>query len=418
MHGYHTYLAAALEPLAIEPMRISGFTYPIGDTETKLLVGSFASRVGAAGRLEQRDPREILPLRGVTVTGLAANAMAVFVDPALPQYPDAGVTHLDRLNTLATSPLKYLALTAPSTAYPLLPGPYGSILIQVTVFDLTWIAARPWSATVGSGVGFNLTNELGSNGANDYQRTSNVIRLPVSKNVMATVESGPEKSSGAGKGGILYYICGPEWGAVADPTTYLFRDDFMGSALDTGKWTRTQSTAGNVEIDTAFQWCRLQGNDTWGGNGAASQQGVARAGVVFTCDFYTGDGVNSGIANGRPNAVVGLTDGAGVSYTNFAHGLDFTDQSGARRLQVFENGVSRGTVGNSYSLRTIYRVRITCSATAANYEIQGGPEYAPLGGGTWTDITPAVSSSTTTPVHAGFTQYEPSVTYVGDVKIT
>ncbi|HYC31560.1 MAG TPA: hypothetical protein VEB59_04680, partial [Gemmatimonadales bacterium] len=317
-HAWYHYLALMLEPLALQPMEIGTFTYAIDGSTTKLLLGSWSTRLGSGGRFEKRDPTQILPLRGVTMTGLESNSFASFLDPALPSYDDARERYLDRRNTLATSSLKYLALTDNLTFFPLLPGPYGNIIVGTTTFDLAWITIR-----YNQNVGIAVTDEIGDF-VEDYQRVTNNDPFPVSVRNCCGFLTGEERADGVGKGGVLYFICPSTWGAVADATSYDFRDDFMGATLDTStKWTRSQSTAGNVEINTDFAWCKVKGNDNWGTNGAFAQAGVARTGAVFECYVYTGDGVGATVA-GAPDLVVGVTDGAGISYSDFAHGVDFT----------------------------------------------------------------------------------------------
>lgn len=410
-HAWFTYRAAQLEPLAIEQLQVGAFTYAIGSGVTKLLLNAWQTRFSSAGRWEMRDPTQIMPLRNVSLIGTGSDSTAAFIDPALATYGDARTTYYDRLNTLALSSPKYLALSAPSTTYALLPGPYGIIIIGTTTYDFTWLSAR-YAPTIGT----NLTNEIGD-ASGDYQRVTNNAPFPMSRWVMGSILTGAERSAGVGRGGILYVICDSSWGEVADPTTYIFRDDFMGATLDTATvWTRAQSTAGNVEINTDFAWCKAKGNGAWGNNGAFTQATTARsAGKIFECYVWTSDGV--GAAGVSPNLVVGWHDGAGQSFSDFAHGIDFSETGGSRVLFVFENGVSRGTVGASYSLNTMYRVRITLGASSATYEIQGGTQYAAMGGSSWTNITPGTTSSTTTPLAAGFTINDPVNAYVGDVKV-
>src|SRR5688500_13993681 len=80
----------------------------------------------------------------------------------------------------------------------------------------------------------------------------------------------------------------------------------MGASIDTSTiWTRSQSTAGNVEINTTHQWLSVKGNNSWGANGMFSQASIARAtGKVFMCDVFTPP-------SGVPNLIVGFHDGGG-----------------------------------------------------------------------------------------------------------
>lgn len=177
----------------------------------------------------------------------------------------------------------------------------------------------------------------------------------------------------------------------------LFYDLFMDPTLDTtSKWSRTQSTAGNVEVDTttANRRCNLKGNGTWGNNGAFTIPSWAKAtGLTFQCDVILGP-TPSGVA-------VGFHDGAGVSYADFAHCIDF--YAGGSGFHVFENGTSRGDVGSGGTQNWgTYRVRMRLSsATACTYQIQGC-QFAGFGTTTFTTLSPSSSSSATTPLRVGF----------------
>lgn len=410
-HAWYVYEAAMLEPLAIEQLRSGAFSYAIGAAETKLVVNAFNTRLGSAGRWEVRDPRRPMPLRGVTVTGLGASAVGVFIDPTLPSYADARTKYLDRLNTLATTAPKYLSLSATGST-PFLPGPYGSIITSVNVFDATWLICRPY----GTSLGWNLHDENGDAAA-EAVRSAHPALIPVSKRVAALLELGTQRSGGDAEGSITYLICPASWGAVTDGTTYAFRDDFLGASLDTAtKWTRSQSTAGNIEIDTAFGWLKVVGNGAWGTNGAHSQTGRARASSAqLIVDVFTG----SAAAGSTPD-MVGLSDGAGVSYTNLAHAINFADTSGsgAFNLKAYELGTDRGIVGSGWSPNTIYRVRITAQpAGGATYEIQGGSEYPAIGGASWTTITPGTTTGATATLYAGIAKFTTLTVWVGDVRL-
>lgn len=109
-----------------------------------------------------------------------------------------------------------------------------------------------------------------------------------------------------------------------------------------------------------------------------------------------------------PNLVVGCHDAGSHNYSNLAQGVDFSVSGGDKILQVFENGTSRDTVGPSpgWTDGAIYRVRITIDTpnTKPNLNTErdrGGPKYASLGGGTWSNITPGMTSSSTTLLAAG-----------------
>ncbi len=403
--------ASLLDPTCLETFKTGAFSYAISGGATKYVVASFKTRIGSTGQMEVRDPSRALPLSGVTLVGRDSGAGAIICDTTLATYTDPKATYYTRLKTLATTTPIFLPLTAASTNVPFLPGAYGAIILMATVLDMTWVIIRPGGASLG----INLANEIG-NSSSDYQSNSNRLLMPVNKAVCASFESGVGRAGGDTQAGLLYILLPSSWTTIADATSYNFRDDFMGASIDTGStWTRTQSTGGNFEINTTYQWCKVIGDGTWGHNGMYSQSSISRAnGKVFMCDVN----MPLGSTNTGVNLVVGFSDGGGHSYTNFSHCVDFTG-NGGKALNVFENGTSRGSVGSGWTGGTTYRVRITLGASnTAVYEIQSTDGvYAALGGTSWTTLSPSSTSSSTTPLHAGVTKLSSDPCYVSDVKI-
>lgn len=398
-HAYYTRLAALLEPDALEAFQYGAFSYTVASNATRYVIASWQTRFGSTGRHEVRDPRAPLVVRGATLAGTGADSSAVTLNPSLPTYTIARETYFDRMQTITELPTRTIGADGGTTVVPLLLGPYGGILLHATVFDLTWAIGRYAGA-----YGFNLGVEI--NDADPF-RHSNQFFIPLNKRTVSELVNG----SGSGKSGVVFVLCPSDWSAIADPLTYDFRDDFMGASLDTAtEWTRAESTAGNVEISTVYQWLKVRGNGSWGNNGLFSQQTWTRAtGRQLIVDVYVPQSV--------PNLIVGWHDGAGHSYSDFAHGLDFT-QSGGNQLQVFENGSGRGAVGSGYSLGGIYRVRITLGASNnATYEIQGLPQYPPIGDASWQDITPGTSSSSTTPLAVGAAIETAVDAYISDMRV-
>lgn len=401
-HDYYIYLAALLEPAAIEVIQTDTFSYPISSTGTKIMTSSWNTNINGSGRVEARNPKMPTYLRGVTVGGLGAGATATFIDPTLPVYTTPRDTYFDRMKTLFEITPSYIPISGTS-GIPFLCGAYGAIVLQATNYNYAWIALRYANDVYG----MNLDNEISDTTA---IRFANVPYLAVNKLICNEVRG----ESGSGPlGGILYYLVPSTWSVIPDTNVYDFRDDFMGTSLDTAtKWTRTQS-GGTVEIDVKQQWLKLVGTTTWGNNGCYSQTGIARAnGKKFIVDVYTG--ANATTVNSH---MVGFNDGTGQDYVDFSHGLLFTSSGAANILKVYENGNDRGTVGSGYTNRTNYRVRITLGASNnATYEIQGGA-YGKLGSNSWTAITPGTTSSATTPLYAGISAGQTGTMYMGDVKI-
>lgn len=414
-HGYYQYLAALLEPDAIESLLGGTFSYAVNGSTTKLLTASWSTKLGSAGRMEVRIPRDWVALRGVTLSNIAANGCAIIIDPSLPDYGGASrEVYFDRMKTIVETTPKYLSIVS-GQVQPFLTGAYGAIVLHATQYNFAWISIR----TNGDVYGWNLAEEINDSSA---FRTSAGMHLAVNKKVACEFRGESGSDTGETRGGsLVYFLCPSDWSVITDPNMYDFRDDFMASALDTAvKWaTPTQSTAGNIEINTLYQWLKIVGTSTWGANGLHSQYNVARtANKVLVLDVYTGTTGNSHTANGL---IVGWHDGSGDSYTDFAHGLIFTSDGGAARLQVYENGNNRGYVGNNpgYAIGTVYRVRITLDVAGSNtakYEIQGGV-YGSLGSNSWTDITPGTTSSSTTPLHVGAAIGQTNTFYISDVRV-
>lgn len=401
-HAYYAYLAAGLEPLAVEPMQVGTFSYAINGSTTKMLIASWNTRLGAGGRMEVRYPLRPLFLRGATLTGLGATSTGAILDPSLPTYANARTTYFDRLKAIAETSVQYLATSSSSTPVPFLPGPYGSIITRVISFDMVGNISL-----LNATYGLNFFPEVSD--TFDFRYDSPLL-FPASKLIMNEIQA--YHAGLTSSGGVVYVILPSSWGAVTDSTSYGFRDDFMSASLDTATvWTRAESTAGNVEIDTAFQWLKLLGNSNWGTNGCYTQtfSQSRTAGKILLMDVD----VTRTVVSATPAGMFGWSDGGGHSYTNFSHGILF---NGDGTIKVYENSNDRGVVGSGFSIGNLYRIRITLGASSAAYAIQGGTQYAALGGSTWTDITPGTTSSSTTPVYPGLTVYTGQF-YAGDVRV-
>jgi hypothetical protein len=397
------YLAVSLEPDAIEAVQKDTFTYVVDSSTTKLLTASFGTRLGSAGRMEQRDPQRFSHLRGVTLSGYVSDATAIIIDPSAATYTDAWSKYYERLEAICTYPVKNVAFDATSQRKPFLPGAYGAIVTQYTCFDFAWLVLRTFGGTT---FGVNFGNEISDAST---QRMGSALSLAIHKRCAGSIESSAAGSSPLGS--VSYVLLPSTWTTIADSlsASYTFRDDFMGSLLDTGVWTRAQSTAGNVEIDTTYQWCKLAGNSAWGSNGLRRTSTAARsAGTRLVVDVYVPVG-----ATAAGGCIVGWNDGGGLSYTNFSHGVNFAS---ANVINIYEDSSARGTVGSGYTEGAIYRIRITQGASSAAYAIQGGPEYASLGGASWTDITPGTTSSTTTPLTPAASAFA-ATSYVSDFRV-
>jgi len=407
--SYAKYLAALLEPDAIEAVLKDAFSYTVGLSETKLLLASWQTRLASNGRFEQRNPQFAFPMRNVTLVGTAANSTAIVLNPSKVTYTNPWAVYYDRLASIYELPTRLVTITAVSQIIPFLPGPYGSVITQVTCFNLAWIIGK-----VHTTYGFNLWDEESDSAP---QRIGDSLMLACSKSSIAEIESSSAGTSTNGnpEGSVAFVILPSNWSLVPDPisSSYTFRDDFMSSSLDLGVWTRSQSTSGNVEISTTYQWLKLFGNGVWGSNSIRRNATQSRTeGLTLVCDVYMPR--NASVLG---VCMIGWNTGAGLNYSDFAHAINFGSGTAPGGLiQVYENGTSRGNVGSGWT-PGIYRVKIVLHAgTTASYYIQGGSQYQQIGSNGWTNITPGTTSSASTTVTPGAASFQYNA-YISDMRV-
>lgn len=402
-HPYYQKLAASLEPDAIYPLFSDAFDYTVTGTNPQMILASYYTRMSNAGRMEIRDPHSFYMLAsGTNVNGIASTASMVLLNPSLPVYSDAYTKYYDRLESLSTMKQRKIDITDPAVSYPFLLGAYGGIVTRVVNFDYDWIIVGNRNSVNN----LNLANEI-NDGASAAQRNDSSLTLALNKYVATELRAGAERSAGVGQGTVVFSLCPSDWSVIPDPTSYVFRDDFMGVSL-VPKWAVTGSA---LQINQIYQWASVSGTVTWGANGAYSNTSVSRSsGTVFQVDIYTGRN-----ATANNSHMFGWSDGLGHSYTNFSHGILFTSSGAADIIKVYENGNDRGQVG-THATGTIYRVKITITGNNAKYEIQGGA-YGAIGGANWSNITPGTTSSSTTPLQAGFSVGAVGTMYISDARI-
>lgn len=400
--------AVLLEPMAIEPLYSGTFSYPIAADETKWLLSSWNTRLGSSGRLDMREAREPVPLRNITMTGLSAApgsiSTAAFIDPSAPSYANPKETYYQRTLDISELPTKYIGFDGGAAFAPLIPGPYGNILVSFTFHEVAWLAIVTPRGEQDSLL--PIHDEIGD-ASTDEIRMSRRLWMPVSKNIMCGLLTGAAGSPQTPQSGMTYVILPSEWSAVSDPIgSYVFRDDFMGNSLDTGSvWNVTRSAPDTVEINTNFAATIVRGSGSWGFNGLYTQQSFARSNnLTYLVDVHI---------NGT-DFITGFHDGSGNSYTDFSHGVLFS--SLGNDIYIFEDGNNRGNVG-SFTSSAMYRVRITLSGSGAVYEIQGGTEYEPIGSSSWSDITPGTSSSPVNTLHVGASAEKNYPIYISDVRV-
>jgi len=186
------------------------------------------------------------------------------------------------------------------------------------------------------------------------------------------------------------------------------------SATLGANWTKVQSIAGNVEIDTAFQWLGINGTTAgWGNNATYATNTWTRAsGKTFIVDIAP----DANDATLGHSLMVGLNSG-NTTVASYCHGVLFGDISTGGAIKVFEDGNDRGQPGTHTWVRhATYRIKIVPSSggTGATYSIQGGT-MAALGSASWTDITPGTSSSAVNTFHPAAMAYQ-GKWWIGDPK--
>lgn len=406
-HAYFQNLAALLEPDALEYVRLATGSGSLvaATAATKWVLSMWNCALGGTtGRFDFREPVLPMPLYNKAIHALASGATVALLDPSLPSYGGASrAAYYDHLQAITTYETLYVPIETGSTVAPWIPGPYGSILIGISLHDVAWLGLVPPS---GTGSLLTIHNEKGdsSGGHYDGTRISQRLYMPVSKLLAQGIILGSD--SGAidnPEGGIAYVNLPSTWSAVTDSKTYQDRADFYSRSLASGYTTSTSS--GSVAIyqpsggDTQAAVAMAGNGSNWG-NGLMRTTTWDRA-ANRTVEWYVR---LSASATEQVNIMVGVLDGTSISgltnmETHTSYAVDFTNPGTSdKRLYVFENGgTSRGAVGPNpgYSAGNIYRVKIVIASDgSATYAIQGGPEHPMIGSASWTDITPGTSACT------------------------
>lgn len=401
---YYNDACALLDPDCLLYFKKGTFTYSIstGSIDYRYILASFNTQINSSGRFEVRNPREPMLLRGVTLGGIgdaspSAGATAIALNPFAVAYANSRNTYYQRLRRIREEfKMKKLDISA-STYTPFLPGAYGAIIKRVNFYDLYWVVGRYLN-----GYGFNLNDEISDSAS---IRNDNNLSLVVDKRVICEVEGG----GGTGGGSVVYVLLPSDWSTVTDPLApYDFREDFSGNALEaTGTWSRTQSSVGNIEINTDYAWCKIVGSSSWGANGMRTNlYSFTRASAKkMVIDVYTGQSA------AQANFMFGVGTGAGVNYSDVAHGLNMNGGN----LEIYENGTKRATT-TTVSPRTIYRFRFSPQGGGSCvFEMQGGT-HPDIGGSSWDNISSGTSSSATNTFYPTITSWS-NTGYISDIRV-
>lgn len=406
--AYFQTRAGLLEPSSIKKAQVGTFTYTPPANETHYVLSSYATSLSGSGRFEIRDPEIPLALRNASLIGGQSDSVGLVTYPRATLYDDPEGEFYRRLALLDTLDTKFLALPTAATEYPFIPGPYGSIITRCVEFGLSWVAGQ--SMVAGASVPFQ--NETGDDAATDYQRLDKALSLLATKGTIAGVKTGYSGGVGTSGGGVAYKILPAAWATVP---TYSFQDDFMGAALNAGVWTKTESTASNVIIDTNFAALKIIGNNTFTGNNVVSVATYARASLAqVVCDIWQPDRLDS--------KFFGFVSGSTTDYSDFRHGVGVRSAAagGPYSIVIYEDGALLANVTTG-SPNCFYSIRITLGVTkGALYEIQGGVTWPLLGGAAWTTLldTRGTSAVTASPLKIACCSYYGGPSYFSNVRVS
>ena len=407
---YFSRLNALMEPDAIEDVLTNQFTNSYSSTTTEYVIASWQTKLGPLGRMEVRDPRNPLALRNVTLIGKGTGSFAFILNPALCTYTNPFIQYYDRLDSIETNLLRTVAVTTVASHVPFLPGAYGAIIKQTTCFDYSWIVLR-----VSATWGVNLMNEISDVST---QRVSNGgLVFPVAKSSAGEIESASFATGGATptepSGSVSFVLLSSNWTTIPDTvsSSYVFRDDFMQPTLETNiAWQVNQSTAGNILIDTNYQWLKLNGAGNWLSNNLVSRVSFPLvSNRTMVVDAFMPRNSSGGFAtigfmptNSITNAII-----------NYSHCFNF----GGNQIQIYEDGNLRSTLSGNWTNGAIYRLRISLKNTNAVYSIQGGLQYPRIGSTNWFDVTPALSSTTNISLYSVGASVFSGTGYISDYRV-
>lgn len=233
--------------------------------------------------------------------------------------------------------------------------------------------------------------------------------LLLAKGTIGWMETQVSRGGGLnGTAGMAYVLLPRTWSTIDTLSdTYVFRDDFMGAALDPAVWTVTETAPGNIEIFQPLAAVQGIGAGAWT-NGMFSVASYQRSsGYSYVADGWVPP-------SGAGNVVFGLSDGGGVDFTNFLHGLSISNTGTA----VIENGVFTGI--GTLEVGSLYRLRVTPGlVNGAVYEIQGGRSYPMIGSSTWTLVADTRGGgSSAASFKIGYSAFAAgNQSYLGDVRV-
>ena len=185
-----------------------------------------------------------------------------------------------------------------------------------------------------------------------------------------------------------------------------FFDDFSGSAINTTKWTETDTannfsqTGGQIQINN--------GTGTWGGTALFSNQTFARSNLEFRYDFKP---TCTAGASYHVTTMLGWKDsGSGTSYTDMPYATYFAKAiTGSGGIYIYEDGANRGNLG-TFTCGTQYYGRVQMKASG------GATYFVSTDKVNWTQIYNS-TYSTESNLKVGFTHYQGGINYFDNAII-
>jgi hypothetical protein len=183
--------------------------------------------------------------------------------------------------------------------------------------------------------------------------------------------------------------------------TFIFFDDFTGTTINTTKWSKTDPSG---YISQNNQLIISGGPVNWGNVEMHSVQNFDRASIVAQAKYRST--CASGASYQDTTMLWWKDSTAGTSYTDFIYAFYFYRTGGVNYLAMYEDGTSRGNIGDwtcslQYEVRQILK---TGGGAITQISADGGP---------WTTKYDS-SYSTETPLKVGFTHYEGGNVYIDD----
>jgi hypothetical protein len=204
----------------------------------------------------------------------------------------------------------------------------------------------------------------------------------------------------------MYYGNSSATAFSSGDSTFVFFDDFTGTAINTSKWVKTDA-AGYITQNNALTISN--GTAGWGATEMHTNANFNRADGLAIQGKYKSTMVTG--ATYKDTTMLWVKDsGTGTNYTDYINAL-YLYSTGAPALSMYEDGTNRTSVLGGFVTNTQYIIRqIVKTGGGALTQMSSD------GGETWTDNYNSVYS-TETPFKVGFTHYQGGDVIIDDVIV-